>query len=191
MWGANDPDFTWLDMESVLRGAGVLRIFSSAATLGGGDDMGRGLSRHGRDLLEEAIARNNVPLLESRNIEDAIVKRMSFYDGAIRGRTYKCFVNVGGGVASLGSNHGRVLVPRRSVHRPDRFQLAPQGTVALMADRGVPVVHALEIASLARDFGLPVAPDELAAPGEGRSSSTTPIGSIWRRSSSSSTRDCA
>jgi len=167
MWGANNPEFTWLDMEKVLHDAGVLHNVSSASTYGGGDDMGRGLSRSGRNLIADAIARNGVPWIESRNIEDAIVNRMAFFDEAVHGQAYTCFVNVGGGVASLGNNRGRLLVPRGLSIGPTAENWPRKGIIALMADRGVPVVHILEIAALARDFGLPVAPDYLAEPGEG------------------------
>ena len=54
MWGANDPAFTWLDMESVLFEAGVFTTRSSLASFGGGNDMGRGLSPDGRRLIVEA-----------------------------------------------------------------------------------------------------------------------------------------
>jgi poly-gamma-glutamate system protein len=167
MWGANDPSFTWLDMERILREERVLHVRTSAATLGGGDDMGQGLSPEGRRLLEEAITRNGVPLLGSLNIEEAISKRMSFFDEALRGRVPKCFVNVGGGVASLGSSQNRILIPRGFAETLEAKIWPRKGTLTLMSDRGVPVIHLLEVASLAREYGLPVAPDYLPEPGEG------------------------
>ena len=54
-WGANDPNFTWLDMERILVQEGVFDCFSVAASAGGADDMGRGLSPEGRRLIREAI----------------------------------------------------------------------------------------------------------------------------------------
>jgi len=167
MWGANDPRFTWLDMESYLASERILHIRSLAATLGGGDDMGRGLSPTGRRLLREAIARNGIPLLKSRNLEDAIAKRMAFYAEKARGRRYRCYVNIGGGVASLGSSRSRILIPRGLSFSLDAANWPRKGTLALMADKGVPVIHFLQIAELARDFGLPVAPDYTPAAGEG------------------------
>jgi len=167
MWGANDPRFTWLDMESMLNEDNVFTTRSAAATYGGGDDMGRGLSPRGRELIEEAIARNDVEFLESDNIEHAIQKRMAFYELEARGRGFKAFVNIGGGVASIGSSRSKILLqPGLS------FELQPRnwprkGTLVLMADRGVPVIHLLGITSIAQKYGLPVAPDYLPMPGEG------------------------
>ena len=94
-WGANSPDFTWLDMETLFFEKGIFHTRSQAATFGGGNDMGRGLSPAGRQLLHDSIIRNDVPFIESKNIEDAISQRMTFYEGESRGRPYSLYVNVG------------------------------------------------------------------------------------------------
>ncbi len=167
MWGANDPQMTWLDMETYLVDERILHVSTDMATLGGGDDMGRGLSPDGRRMLREAIERNDIPLLASDNIEDTITKRMSYYTEASRGRAYRCFVNVGGGVASLGSSRSRILIPPGLTMALEAENWPRKGTIALMADKGIPVIHCLEIATLARTYGLPVAPDYLPEPGEG------------------------
>jgi len=166
-WGANSPEFTWLDMETLFYDEGIFHTRSLAATYGGGNDMGRGLSPAGRRLLQESIDRNGIPLLASADIEDAIAKRMTFYEEASRGRPYSLFVNVGGGVASVGSAHNKTLIPAGL-----SFDLKPhnwprKGTLILFADKGAPVVHLLRIISLAERNGLPVAPDFQPQPGEG------------------------
>src|SRR2546425_9233591 len=55
MFGATDPDLTWLDMESVLVQRGLWPYRSLAASPGGGGDVGRGLSPAGRQLIDDAI----------------------------------------------------------------------------------------------------------------------------------------
>jgi len=167
MWGANDPAFTWLDMERLFVEERIFHVHSVAASLGGGDDMGRGLSPDGRRLLIEGIERCEVPLLASENIEQAITARMSLYEERLRGRPCRCYVNVGGGVASLGSSQNRILIPRGLSMTLAAENWPRKGSMVLMADKGVPVIHLLEIADQARDHGLPVAPDYLAGPGEG------------------------
>ncbi|MCB1184307.1 poly-gamma-glutamate system protein [bacterium] len=166
-WGANDPQFTWLDMETLFFETGIFHTRSAAATFGGGNDMGRGLSPAGRELIREAIARNGVPLLESRDIDDAIVKRMSFYTEAGRGRAYRLYVNVGGGIASIGSRHNRTLLPAGLTFELRGHNWPRKGTLVLMNDRGVPVVHLLGVVGVARRHGLPIAPDYHPLPGEG------------------------
>lgn len=167
MWGANNPDFTWLDMETLLYDEGVFTTRSQLASFGGGNDMGRGLSPDGRRMIVESAARNGVPLLEVENIAQAIDRRMAFYTEQARGRSYRCLVNIGGGIASMGNTHNRFLL--RSGLNTDLGQhnWPRKGTMILFSEHGVPVIHLLRILSLAREHGLPVSPDYLPEPGEG------------------------
>ncbi len=167
MWGATDPDFTWLDMERLFAEENIFHIRSAAASYGGGDDMGQGLSPEGRERLRVAIERNGVPLLASVNIEDAITRRMTFYVEALRGRRAKAFINVGGGVASLGTSRNKVLLPEGLSFDLGTHNYPRKGTMVLMAERGIPVIHLLNMEDLAREVGLPVSPDYHPQPGEG------------------------
>jgi len=102
MWGANEPTFTWLDIEHSNYREGIFPFRSAAATYGGEDDLGRGFSPEARLLLENATKRNDVQLLESDSLPIMINKRVDFYlsQGKI-----KAFVNVGRSVANIGENH--------------------------------------------------------------------------------------
>ncbi len=60
-WGANNPGFTWLDMESLLRKHEVFPYKSVAASLGGVGDEAIGLTGRGHKLLIRAIERNEIP----------------------------------------------------------------------------------------------------------------------------------
>ena len=62
-YGANDPNFTWLDMEAALRKNQVFPYKSVAASLGGVGDDAIGLTKRGRNMLERAIERNKIPVL--------------------------------------------------------------------------------------------------------------------------------
>jgi len=166
-WGANNPEFTWLDMETLFYDKGIFHTRSRAATFGGGNDMGRGLSPAGRQKVRDAVARNGLELIESNNIEQAIEARMTFYEQAARGRPYRLYVNVGGGVASLGSSHNKSLLPSGLSFELGAHNWPRKGTMILFSEKGVPVVHLLRIMTLARENGLPVSPDYLPQPGEG------------------------
>jgi poly-gamma-glutamate system protein len=167
MWGANSPEFTWLDMETILFEAGVFNTRSQLASFGGGNDMGRGMSPDGRRQLREAAERHGVPLLEVENIEQAISGRMDFWAEQARGRSYRCYVNIGGGIAALGNTHNRFLLKSGLNTDLGRHNWPRKGTMVLFSERGVPVVHLLRVVSLAREHGLPISPDFLPAPGEG------------------------
>ncbi|HHY45830.1 MAG TPA: poly-gamma-glutamate system protein [Firmicutes bacterium] len=59
-WGANIPEFTWLDMEQALVEAGVFSWRSSAVSLGGDEDRGGGMLPEGIEALKNAITRVSV-----------------------------------------------------------------------------------------------------------------------------------
>ncbi len=166
-WGASDPEFTWLDMERLLVQEGVFGFFSVAASPGGADDMGRGLSPEGRRLIWEAIDRNSVARLESRNIEESIEKRMEIYAREAHPGRVKGYVNLGGGIASLGSSQNRSLIPAGLSTDLGLRNYPRKGVIIRMAQKGIAVIHLNQIEEIARRTGLPVAPENLPEVGEG------------------------
>jgi poly-gamma-glutamate system protein len=166
-WGAADPSFTWLDMERVLVQEGVFDFYSVVASPGGADDMGRGLSPEGRRLIWEAVDRNGVARLESRNIEESIDKRMEIYAREASPGRVKAYANLGGGIASLGSSQNRALIPPGLSTDLGLRNYPRKGVIIRMAQKGIPVIHLNQIEDIAGRFGLPVAPDYLPDVGEG------------------------
>ena len=64
-WGANQLDFTWLDMESALAKNDLFITFRSvAASIGGRNDMGRLLSPSGRKIITDNIFFHSIPLIK-------------------------------------------------------------------------------------------------------------------------------
>ena len=104
-FGANDPHFTWLDMEMILEKGNVFDCRSVAASMGGGADRGRGLSPEGRDLLKQAVERNGIPFIHEDHLENSIEQRMQIYNKEAKGKGIQAFINIGGGIASLGECH--------------------------------------------------------------------------------------
>jgi poly-gamma-glutamate system protein len=167
MWGATDPGFTWLDMESLLEAEGLFRTRSVAASPGGSDDMGRGLAPAGRRMISECMERNHVPAIRTQSVEESINRRMEIYREKSGGRRYRCYVNVGGGVASLGSGLNKPMIPTGLSDHIAPRNYPRKGTLVLMAQSGVPVLNLYDIRGIAREFGLPIAPDRTPGPGEG------------------------
>ncbi|MCU0611394.1 MAG: poly-gamma-glutamate system protein [Candidatus Eisenbacteria bacterium] len=157
-WGANDPEFTWLDMEELLLRKGIIRTKSIAASIGGGEDRGRGLSRRGRRFIEEAIARNGVEVINERTLEASIRHRMELYSRAAGDRPIRAAVNIGGGVASLGASINGRLVPSGLSMTLARRNFPMKGSTLQLAERGIPIIHILQVERLARHYGLPIPP---------------------------------
>jgi poly-gamma-glutamate system protein len=163
-WGANIPEFTWLDMEKALYDAKLIQYRTVAASLGGGTDNGRGLSLTGRNMLLDAIKRNNAELIFTGNLNnimegsgslrDNITRRMEIYDREAKGETYKAYVNIGGGLASLGSSQNGKLIPTGVNTLISSRNLLARGVINIMADRKIPVVHILDMSNIAIHYGL-------------------------------------
>ena len=169
MFGATDPELTWLDMERVVADKGVWASRSVAASLGGGGDVGRGLSPAGRQLLIDAIGRNGARLLQGETVLDAVKERVALYDSiaAARGRPIRVYMNVGGGVASLGGSQNGRLIPAGYTRKLARKSYPNRGVLNVLADRGLPVIHLLQVEQLARQYDITDASGSVVHPGRG------------------------
>ena len=165
-FGANQPDYTWLDMERLLRENQVLRVSSAAATLGGPADRGRGMSRESRALARAAIVRSGVPQLTAKRLAGSIEERMSLYRKNSPTNPITAYINVGGGVASCGGSAGKVQF-RQGLNREvvaasgsAAGSSAPPEAVDCVALRflrqGVPVIHLSDTSAIARQCGMPL-----------------------------------
>lgn len=166
-FGANDPYFTWLDMENTLYKSNIFHNRSVAASIGGGNDLGRGLSPEGRDLLVKAIERNGVEFINEKHLENSIAKRMEIYEKYSQGQPIKAFINVGGGIASLGTTINGQLIPSGLSMRLPMSNFPLHGVIIEMSHKDIPIIHILNINQLLSKYGLPVNPIPLPEPGEG------------------------
>jgi poly-gamma-glutamate system protein len=165
-WGANDPQFTWLDMERLLVEKRIFHTRSIAASIGGGGDIGRGLSPEGREMIVQAIKRNNVEFINREHIEHSIERRLELYDKRSKGRI-KAYINIGGGIASLGSVvNGELIHSGFSKELPVK-NYPVRGAMIEMASRGIPIIHLYNIRQMWKDYELPIDPVPLPEPGAG------------------------
>jgi len=178
-WGANDPSFTWLDMEAVLRKNDVFPYKSAAASLGGVGDDAIGLSTRGRRMLERAIERNEVPSLATMDDEAAEIveeteppgtsvalvdegkvrERMKVFYEAAGDRPIKAYVNVGGGTVSVGTKVGKKKFhPGLNLRAPKGINDMPPSVIGAFLEAGVPGIHLTSMVSIAESYGLEIAP---------------------------------
>jgi poly-gamma-glutamate system protein len=164
-WGATDPTYTWLDMEKTLYDQHLIEFRAAAASRGGIDDRGLGISKKGRAMLDEAIARAGIRRLEPESLADSISQRMTLYFELANDAPIAAYINVGGGAASVGTSVGKRLF-NSGFNRS-----APRGVTDSVMSRfvreGVPVIHMSGLLRLAERYGLSTAPDEPHVPGEG------------------------
>jgi len=171
-WGANHEDFTWLDMEAILFEHGLIPERSVAASIGGRNDMGRLLSPAGRRIIEENIEAHGLPLIRTSRLADNIQARMDILGSYRKIGSFDAMINVGGGVASLGTSFNLKLLPPGVVRRTDVVNVSRpggiEGILSKFAKFNVPVLHILNIRSLTEQLGIPFAPIPHPEIGAGR-----------------------
>jgi poly-gamma-glutamate system protein len=164
-WGATDPYYTWLDMERTLSERRLIGFRAIAASRGGIDDRGFGISKQGRRMLDAAIERSGAKRLEPESLEDAIATRMNTYYEAAGETPIRAYINIGGGSASVGTAVGKRL------YEPGLNRSVPRGATDSVLSRfvqeGVPVIHISGIKEIATRYGLSTDPTVAVEPGEG------------------------
>lgn len=157
-WGANSPDFTWLDMETVLYENMVFDYRSTAASAGGSDDNGGlRLSDIGKTMIADAINRNNLTYIKQGSLSENIEGRCTVYKRVTALQNYAAIVNIGGGIATLGHRANGTLIPNGTNQRLPARNYPNLGVVHYFAQAGVPVVHVYDVQALAVKYGLPTA----------------------------------
>jgi poly-gamma-glutamate system protein len=167
-WGGNLPGLTWLDIEAMLS---RIQLFppwfgTLAASVGGSDDLGSDLPLSGRAALRERIVTGGTPLIEEKNLALNVAVRMEIYRAHAPAGRIAAFINIGGSWANLGTS-AEVLALKPGVAEVQAFP--PQGSwgvLQTMAAEGVPIIHLLNIAALADEYGIPWDPTPLPRPGD-------------------------
>lgn len=161
--GANDPAFTYLDMENYLYNEGQLNHRSDYFSIGGMEDVGKEMSVEAKAAVIGRLESYGYTLLYDDDLLHNIADRYKLYNdhGDIR-----CFINVGGNDVSFGDSSvivhadGGILT---ELSEKDRST----GLVQLFLKNGVPVIHLLNIKSVAAQYGLPIDPSPLPKAGQG------------------------
>ena len=152
-WGATDPSYTWLDIEQSLVEAGLWNWKSTAASLGGVADRGRGLFPEGIELAREAIRRNKLVELQPNSVNDAIDQRLTIYRSA-SGTLPSALVNVGGNHVIFGEK-GHALPLRQGLTFGYHPELSGgQGLSLPFFTANRPVIHIINIRELAAEYGI-------------------------------------
>lgn len=159
-YGANQPGFTWPEMEARLVRAGLLTPVSLAVAAGGDEDRAADLDPEGQQLAQAIAARTAKELgaahLTPPGFSASVAERLVLYGRWAKGRRLALYVNAGGTEASLGRS-ASVLRLKSGFLPPTPFDFSPgRGVMARMAEAGVPVLHLLNVRDLALRWGVPL-----------------------------------
>jgi hypothetical protein len=92
---------------------------------------------------------------------------MEIYDKHQKKNKIKAFINVGGGIASLGSTENVQYIPSGLTMSLPMMNYPMRGVLIQLAEENIPIIHLLNVNQLAKKYGLPISPTPLPAPGEG------------------------
>ena len=157
-WGANLPGLTWIDMARELRAAGLIKTTEVAASLGGAEDRGIGVSERGKDIIRKAIARAELRFLLPASLEEAVAKRIGLYAQYADGKPIAAYINIGGGTASTGPPAVDQYFEPGVITSAVPRAFAVESVTGHYLKQGVPVLNLSGIATIARRYGLPPAP---------------------------------
>lgn len=176
-YGANFPDYLWIDMEHELYDAGLISFRSVAASRGGYEDRAAGVTPEGRALLEAGIERNGLQFIDCQTTEESLEERMRLYHEHAAGRPIRAYINVGGGTVSVGRSVGKKLYEPglNLTATPEALQI--DSVMTRFAREGTPLIHVVQIVDLAHAWGFPVAPR--TTPIVGRGSFYANTGKRW------------
>lgn len=161
--GANDPELTWLDMEHHLYTQGLIGHRSDLFSIGGMEDVGKEMDPTLRETIRQRIQGYGYEQFYDEDLIHNVLTRYEIYrsQGDI-----KCFINVGGNDASFGDSNIMVHADGGILTElPEKDNST--GLVQLFLKDSIPVIHLLNMKSLVTEYGLPIDPVPLPAPGEG------------------------
>ncbi len=166
-WGANLPEYSWLDMFHSIKKQNILPYRVIAASLGGAKDKGAGFEKTGVESLKLTIKRYDIPLIDTDTVSESIDKRLSLYDEAAGSSPIKAYINIGGGVASIGKHFAKNNLSKEQkavilsshlktgVNTQLPVTLANSNSVAVrFLKQGIPVINIKDVSRIAKDYDL-------------------------------------
>lgn len=151
-WGANRPGAPWPVLSRILRGRGFLRTVPLFYTLGGEGENGGGMFPPGIGALERAAAEERVELFRSDDLSRIISRKMALI-APEDAPPARLVVSIGGNESGLGLKDEVLGLPN-GLLLEDKAGEAGDGIIALSLRRGIPVLHLLNLQSLAGNAGI-------------------------------------
>ena len=165
-WGANDPEFLWIDMEKMLNEKRLFNYRSHTVSLGGLEDRAAGLTEMGKRYLLAAVDRNKLPFIQPDDYKDSVKKRLSIYHEVADKLPIKAYINVGGGTASAGRERHRNFKYGLNLSLPPKIH-PDRSVMASFIAIDIPVLNFSNITDIAIHYDLPIKPNTVPVVGQG------------------------
>lgn len=166
-WGANVPGFIWLDMARELREAGLINIKAVAASLGGEEDRGIGLSEEGIASIRQSIDRAGIEFLEPDSYRRAVSERIATYQQHADGDEIKVLINTGGGTATTGPDSIDHYFKLGLSYSASTQAFGTPSVMGYFLNNDTPVMNLSGVKTLSIRYGLPYPPESQPEIGSG------------------------
>jgi len=153
-YGANQPDVTWVDMESRLVNRAGMKYRSSIVSTGAGKDAGVGLTEEGITYIQEAARRNGISLFAPSSLIESIEIREAIFQK----EEISLLINIGGNESALGSCSHSLGIPNGLNLTFDGCSDITRGVISRIGESGIPFINMLDIKDLASRYGIAVSP---------------------------------
>ena len=109
------------------------------------------------------LVENKIPIIKNNKLAENIEQRMAIFSSFLDIQKYSAMINVGGGVASLGTSFNSKLLKAGIVNRSDVLDISLreggiEGVLSKFSMKNIPVLHVLNIKSLIEKLNMPFAP---------------------------------
>lgn len=161
-YGANDPDFNFFDMANLLYNEGLLKTNIDYISLGGSHDMGDDFWEGVSEPIIERINQSSAKYISIRDYEENLNYRMNEFKKTIP--NMKLFINVGGNIVAMGLDE-EAYIYNNGLVKPNylstslkKGNYSKKGLIERYLDKGIPIIHMLNLKSIALKYDLPYDP---------------------------------
>ena len=152
-YGANEPEFTIIDMLKTFE-SNYGDIFKPIAiSFGGNNDIADDLSNEARTFISNTILQSGYQLLYEEDYNENIQKRMELYENTAKSEI-KLFVNIGGSISNIGTSP-EVLNLKPGLNKNiAKIPSDNKGVLFEFAAKNTPILHLLYMKGLSVRYGL-------------------------------------
>jgi poly-gamma-glutamate system protein len=152
-YGANEPEFTIIDILKTLE-TNYGNVFKPIAiSFGGNNDIAKDLSDEARTFISNAIRQSEYQLFYEEDYNENIQKRMELYNNNAKSEI-KLFVNIGGSISNIGTSP-EVLNLKPGLNKDiDNIPSENRGILFEFAAKETPILHLLYMKGLSIRYGL-------------------------------------
>ena len=170
-YGANDPNFTFFDMANYLNEEGALKTKIDYISLGGSHDVGDDFWEGVSEAIVERINESSATYISiSDYLENLEYREKAFHNQV---PNMKLLINVGGNIVAMGRDD-EAYIYNNGLIKPSylsttvlKGNFEKKGLIERYLNQGIPVIHMLNLKSIATKYNLPYDPTTVPTVGEG------------------------